>query len=64
MEHALKNDVAPFEAVRTQVDELILHQRRQALLMELEENLVVAAWAEGAVQRQEKGAALRAAPSH
>lgn len=64
LEHALKNDVAPFEAVRAQVDELILHQRRQALLMDLEENLVVAAWAEGAVQRTEKGAALRAAPSH
>jgi hypothetical protein len=32
--------------------------------MDLEENLVVAAWAEGAVQRKEKGAALRAAPSH
>ena len=64
LEHALKNDVAPFEAVRAQVDELILHQRRQALLMDLEENLVVAAWAEGAVQRKEKGATLRATPSH
>jgi hypothetical protein len=59
LEHALKNEVAPFEAVRNQVDELILHQRRQELLMELEENLVVAAWAEGAVQRTEKGEALR-----
>lgn len=63
LEHALKNDVAPFEAVRDQVDELILHQRRKKLLMELEENLVVAAWSEGAVQRTEKGAALRSAPS-
>ena len=63
LDHALKNEVAPFEAVREAVDELILHQRRQSLLIELEENLVVAAWAEGAVQRTKKGAALRPAPS-
>tara|TARA_Y100000385_G_C12981365_1_gene588562 strand:- start:1 stop:912 length:912 start_codon:yes stop_codon:yes gene_type:complete len=62
LEHALKNEVAPFEAVRNQVDELILHQRRKKLLLDLEENLVVSAWSEGAVQRTEKGAALRAAP--
>jgi hypothetical protein len=48
--------------VRNQVDELILHQRRKKLLLDLEENLVVSAWSEGAVQRTEKGAALRAAP--
>jgi hypothetical protein len=63
LEHALKNDVAPFEAVRNQVDELILHQRRKKLLMDLEENLLVAAWSEGAVERAEKGEALRPLPS-
>lgn len=63
LEHALKNDVAPFEAVRNQVDELILHQRRKKLLMDLEENLLVAAWSEGAVERVEKGEALRLLPS-
>jgi outer membrane murein-binding lipoprotein Lpp len=63
LEHALKNDVAPFEAVRNQVDELILHQRRKKLLMDLEENLLVAAWSEGAVQRAEKGEDLRPMPS-
>ncbi|MFZ8837160.1 MAG: hypothetical protein ACO2XQ_08950 [Flavobacteriales bacterium] len=53
LEHAFKDEVAPFAAVQQEVEELILHQRRQQLLQNLEEQLVVKAWAEGIVFRAE-----------
>lgn len=53
LEHALKDEIAPFAAVQQQVEELILHQRRQQLLQNLEEQLVVKAWADGIVYRAE-----------
>ena len=51
LEHALKDDVAPFSAVRDEVVEMIIHRRKQSLLLALEEQLVVKAWAEGQVER-------------
>lgn len=51
LEHALKDHVAPFSAVQEQVTEMIVHRRRQALLLAMEEQLVVKAWAEGRVER-------------
>jgi hypothetical protein len=51
LEHALKDNVAPFSAVREEVVEMIIHRRRQALLLAMEEQLVVRAWAEGKVER-------------
>ena len=50
IEHALKDEVAPFSAVRNDVTEMILHRRKQQLLLAMEEQLVVKAWAEGLVQ--------------
>lgn len=51
LEHALKDQVAPFSAVRKEVEEMIVHQRRKALLLEMEEQIVVKAWSEGDVER-------------
>lgn len=50
LEHALKDEVAPFSAVRDDVVEMILHRRKQQLLLAMEEQLVVKAWAEGLVE--------------
>lgn len=50
IEHALKDEVAPFSAVRNDVTEMILHRRKQQLLLAMEEQLVVKAWAEGLVE--------------
>ena len=50
IEHALKDEVAPFSAVRNDVTEMILHRRKQQLLLTMEEQLVVKAWAEGLVE--------------
>lgn len=50
LEHALKDEVAPFSAVRKDVTEMILHRRKQQLLLAMEEQLVVKAWAEGLVE--------------
>ena len=50
IEHALKDEVAPFSAVRKDVTEMILHRRKQQLLLAMEEQLVVKAWAEGLVE--------------
>ena len=50
IEHALKDAVAPFSAVRNDVIEMILHRRKQQLLLAMEEQLVVKAWAEGLVE--------------
>ena len=50
IEHALKDEVAPFSAVRDEVVEMILHRRKQQLLLAMEEQLVVKAWAEGLVE--------------
>lgn len=55
IEHALKDDVAPFSAVRDEVSEMILHRRKQKLLLALEEQLVVKAWAEGLVEVRDDG---------
>jgi hypothetical protein len=53
LEHALKDEVAPFAAVRDDVVEMILHRRKQQLLLAMEEQLVVKAWAEGLVEVRE-----------
>ena len=50
IEHALKDEVAPFSAVRNDVTEMILHRRKQQLLLAMEEQLVVKAWAKGLVE--------------
>ena len=50
IDHALKDEVAPFSAVRNDVTEMILHRRKQQLLLTMEEQLVVKAWAEGLVE--------------
>lgn len=50
LEHALKDEVAPFSAVRDDAVEMILHRRKQQLLLAMEEQLVVKAWAEGLVE--------------
>ena len=50
IEHALKDEVAPFSAVRNDVTEMILHRRKQQLLLAMEEQLVVKAWGEGLVE--------------
>ena len=50
LEHALKDEVAPFSAVRKDVVDMILHRRKQQLLLAMEEQLVVKAWAEGLVE--------------
>jgi hypothetical protein len=55
LEHALKDEVAPFSAVRDDVVEMILHRRKQQLLLAMEEQLVVKAWAEGLVEVREGG---------
>lgn len=54
LEHALKDEVAPFAAVRDDVVEMILHRRKQQLLLAMEEQLVVKAWAEGLVEVRER----------
>lgn len=51
LEHALKDEVAPFSAVRDEVVEMIVHRRQQELLLAMEEQLVVKAWAEGDVEK-------------
>jgi hypothetical protein len=53
LEHALKDDPAPFALVKPRIEALVLHGRRQALLLELEEKLVTAAWANGKVKKQQ-----------
>ena len=51
LEHALKDDVAPFSAVREEVVDMILHRRQQELLLAMEEQLVIQAWADGDVEK-------------
>jgi hypothetical protein len=51
LEHALKDDVAPFSAVRKEVVDMILHRRQQELLLAMEEQLVIKAWADGDVEK-------------
>ena len=51
LEHALKDDVAPFSAVRNEVVDMILHRRQQELLLAMEEQLVIKAWADGNVEK-------------
>lgn len=53
LEHALKDKIAPLSVVSEQVKEMILHQRRQQLLLNMEERLIMKAYAEGAVERTE-----------
>lgn len=53
LEHALKDKIAPLGVVRDQVKEMILHQRKQQLLLSMEERLIMKAHAEGAVERIE-----------
>ena len=50
IEHALKDEIAPFTSVRNEVTEMILHRRKHQLLLTMEEQLVVKAWAEGLVE--------------
>ena len=51
LEHALKDEVAPFSAVRDEVVEMIVHRRQQELLLAMEEQLVLKAWAEGNAEK-------------
>ena len=51
LEHALKDNVAPFSAVREEVVDMILHRRQQELLLAMEEQLVFKAWADGDVEK-------------
>lgn len=50
-EHALIDGVAPFEVVQDRVSELILHGKKQELLLQLEEELLIQAWEKGSVQK-------------
>ena len=50
-EHALIDGVAPFEVVEDRVSELILHGKKQELLLQLEEELLIQAWEQGRVQK-------------
>jgi hypothetical protein len=43
--------VAPFSAVRNEVVDMILHRRQQELLLAMEEQLVIKAWADGDVEK-------------
>ncbi len=51
LEHALKDGVAPYDLAQDKVKELILHSRRQTLLMQLEEDLLLQAWADGEIEK-------------
>lgn len=51
LDHSLKGAPAPFEGVRNQIDELILHARRTELLAALQERLLEQAHSEGAILR-------------
>ncbi|MDE0979049.1 MAG: hypothetical protein OSA78_03580 [Flavobacteriales bacterium] len=50
-EHAFIDGVSPFEVVKDRVSELILHGKKQALLIQLEEDLLIQAWEQGNVQK-------------
>ncbi len=50
-EHALIDGVAPFEVVQDRVEELILHGKKQELLLQLEEELLIQAWQQGSVEK-------------
>lgn len=45
--HAQAGEPAPFESVQEQIEELILHTRREALLSQLQEDLLQNAWQSG-----------------
>ena len=49
--HQLIDQIAPFEVVQERVVELILHSRRQDLLENLEESLLLDAWKSGHLSR-------------
>lgn len=51
LEHALIDNVAPFEVVHNRVSELILHRQKQELLLQLEEELLLQAWEIGSVEK-------------
>ena len=51
LEHSLKDAPAPFELVREQIEELILHGRRTELLSDLQERLLERAHREGSILR-------------
>ena len=53
LEHALKDEPAPFALVQPRIEALVLYGRRQTLLQELEEKLVAAAWENGEVKKQQ-----------
>lgn len=53
LEHALIDNVAPFQVVQDRVSELILHRQKQKLLLQLEEELLIQAWEEGNVEKME-----------
>lgn len=48
-DHATAGEPAPFEAAQDQINELILHARRESLLTTLQEELLRKAWAEGSL---------------
>lgn len=65
-EHATAGEPAPFAAVQDQINELILHSRREALLADLQEQLLKAAWQAGnlATREAEAGSESLAAGPH
>lgn len=52
-EHATAGEPAPFAAVQDQINELILHSRRESLLTELQEQLLKSAWQAGDLATRE-----------
>lgn len=48
-DHATAGEPAPFEAVQDQINELILHTRRESLLTDLQEELLRKAWENGSL---------------
>lgn len=61
--HATAGEPAPFEAVQDQINELILHTRRETLLTQLQEQLLRNAWENGslATRKAEPGSESLAA---
>jgi hypothetical protein len=62
-DHATAGEPAPFEAVQDQINELILHTRRENLLTQLQEELLRKAWENGslATRKAEAGSESLAA---
>lgn len=62
-DHATAGEPAPFEAVQDQINELILHTRRESLLTDLQEKLLRKAWENGslATRKAEAGSESLAA---